>query len=538
MATININGKQVTIDDAFLDMTPEEKDAVVEDIYADMQANGAFGDASLSPQAVPEQSVSPGLAERLGQSAYSSAVGATQGATLGAYDEFASALGAPLVGVGNLISGQDRIEGPGDFLPFLGRSFNSALQGQQALNQQAYEQAPAAFIAGDVAGSIGTSAGLANAGATTFGAVARPTLLGMAGRGALEGGITGAGSGFNTGEEGDTSLDARLRSAALTGLTGAAIGGVTGGVAGALAGRAQEAAIPSSQDLADQAGALYQAARQSGVQASPQMSTNIANTIDGIARAENVVLPSGKVNSTYPKISGVLNVFDEYKGLPLDVGQMQAIRRNLQDAAKSLDPGERRVATIMLGEFDDFATGVAPELAEASNLYWRAKTGELIDEAIELANNRSSQYTTSGMENALRTQFRQLNAKIIKGQLKGINPELAEQIRLVAEGSPIQNFARNVGKFAVRGPVSGLPATLAGGAGFGAGGPVGAALAAGAVAVPGEVGKRVAESISVRNARIASALAREGGALPAWQFSPVAGALIQGASNASGRYLP
>jgi hypothetical protein len=470
---------------------------------------------------------------RVGQSVGSAFTGLTQGATLGAYDEVASALGAPIKGIENLMSGQDAISGAGDILPFLGRSFMDARQGQQALTNRAYEQAPIAAIGGDVLGSLAFG-GLS--GGSTLANVARPTILGMAGRGGVEGALMGAGTGYSGAE--DPSLEGRLKAAGQGAVVGGALGALTGGVVGGNMARQQKNAVPTVQDLSDEASALYQAARASGVTSTPQATTQIADTIDGIARAENVVLPSGKVNQTYPKIAGVLNVFDEYKGLPLDVGQMQAIRRNLQDAAKSLDPGERRVATIMLGEFDDFAEGVAPELAEASNLYWRAKTGELIEEAIDLAENRSSQYSQSGMDNALRTQFRQLNARIIKGQVRGITPELAEQIARVAEGGPIENFARSVGKFSVRGPVSAIPSILAGGAGVGLGGPVGGALAAGAVALPGEIGRRVAESGTVRSAEIASLLARSGGALPSVPVSPVAQALINASGNLGGRLLP
>ena len=378
---------------------------------------------------------------------------------------------------------------------------------------------------------------MAARGVSTFGDVARPTVANMMMRGAGEGAAAGFTGGYSGAE--DTSLPGRLSAAAQGTVVGGLLGGATGGILGGAAGRAQTAAIPSTQELADQAGGLYEAARRSGVTATPQMSQGINDTIRGIARAENIILPkSGNVDASYPRISGILNVMDEYAGEPLDVGRLQAIRRRVQDAAKSADPGERRIGVMMLDEFDDFATSVSPELAEASNLYWRSKTGELIDQAKELAESRSGQYSQSGMENALRTEFRNLNRRIIKGQLRGITPELAEQIKLVADGSPIQNFARNVGKFAVRGPVSGVIPTLAAGAGFGAGGPIGAAIGGGAIAVPGEIGKRAAERISVRNADVASALARQGGALPAWQFSPVAAALVQGGSSAASRVLP
>lgn len=511
---------------------PDEQSAI--------NAFTGMASAPVSDQTVPEQPVSPNLAERLGQATASTFTGATQGATLGAYDELASLVGAPVKGIENLVTGQDSINGLGDVLPFLGRSFQSALQGQQNLNQQAFEQAPAAYIAGDVAGAVGSGLGMAGGGVTTFGTVARPTVANMLVRGGVEGGLTGAGSGFNTGgTEGDTTLPARLRAATEGGVAGALIGGATGGILGGMAGRAQTAAIPTADDLANEAGALYTAARNSGVSATPQMSQNINNTIKSIARSNDIILPkSGRVDSSYPRVAGVIDLMDEYAGETLDVGRLQSIRRRIQDAAKSTDPGERRIGVIMLDEFDDFASSVSPELAEASDLYWRSKTGELIDTAIELAESRSGQFSQAGMENALRTEFRALDRRIIKGQLRGIPPELAEQIKLVANGTPIQNVARQLGKFAVRGPVSAIPSILASGAGGATGGPVGAALAAGAVALPGEVGKRVAEKISLRNADVASALARSGGALPAWEFAPASGAIVQALSGAGSRVLP
>lgn len=522
---LEIDGKVFEID------APDQATAIKAISSLRSPADETVDAVDVAPVVNAEQ---PNVLDRLGQSALSTFTGATQGATMGAYDELASFLGAPIKGAENLILGQDRIDGFGDILPFLGRSFMDAREGQTALKNQAFEQAPAAYIAGDLAGSFGMGMGLVGKGATMFGEVARPTVMGMMGRGAVEGAVQGAGAGYNDAPSDD--LQSRLVSAAQGAGIGATVGGATGGVLGGLAGRAQTAAVPTVKELEDAAGAIYDSARASGVFATPQMSQGIAGKIEGIARAENIVLPkSGRVDASYPKIAGIIDVFNEYAGEPLDVGRLQAIRRRIQDAAKSADPGERRIAMMMLGEFDDFASNVAPELAEASDLYWKAKTGEMIEEAIELADNRSGQYSQSGMENALRTQFRQLNANIIKGRVKGIAPELAEQISLVADGAPLQNLARFVGKFATRGPVSSVPTLLAGGSGLAMGGPLGAALAAGAVAVPAEAGKYIAERTAIRNADIASALARSGGAMPSWNFSPVAGSLIQGASSSLAR---
>ncbi len=65
---------------------------------------------------------------------------------MGAYDELAAALGSPIKGVENIMSGRDSINGAGDILPFLGRSFGDALKGQRGLVQQSFEQAPISHI--------------------------------------------------------------------------------------------------------------------------------------------------------------------------------------------------------------------------------------------------------------------------------------------------------------------------------------------------------------------------------------------------------
>jgi len=174
---------------------------------------------------------------------------------------------------------------------------------------------------------------------------------------------------------------------------------------------------------------------------------------------------------------------------------------------------------MMLDQFDYFASGVSPELREASGIYTRAKLGELIDRTVELAGVRAGQFNGSGMENALRTEFRQLQRQITKGQLKGISPQLAEAIRNVAEGGPIQNVLRAAGRFAPTGVVS---TGVGGGLGYAMGGPVGSAAVLGA----GALGRQGAEMAARRGADVAGAVARSGGALPDVPFSPLVDALI------------
>jgi hypothetical protein len=416
------------------------------------------------------------------------------------------------------MSGRDSIDGVGDILPFLGRSFNSALEGQRGLNRQAFEQAPAAFMAGDLMGSLAIGGGLSGAGATGFGAVARPTIAGMAGRGAVEGGMTGFGSSYNASESDD--LIDRLSSAAAGGVAGAGLGAVTGGVLGGLAGRSQAASIPSSQALQTAGGDIYDAARSSGANLGARDFDGLANKIDSFAQSQNVRLPNGKINKTYEALSGPLEVLDAYKGRDVDVGQLLTMRTNIRDAAANPEPGVARIGMEMLDEFNDQLYKLYPALQEADDLYWRGKTGELIDKLGELATSRAGQYSQSGIENALRGEFRLLERQIIKGKVKGLPQELVDQISKVAQGDDIQNFARWVSKFGIQNPVTsitGLAAGLGTGSAIPALGIWGGAQGAGAVA----------RALALEKYRGAGALARAGGNIPEWQFGPGAGAVVQ-----------
>jgi hypothetical protein len=285
-------------------------------------------------------------------------------------------------------------------------------------------------------------------------------IAGMAGRGAIEGGLTGSAGGFNAAPE-DT-LESRLTSAGVGGATGAALGAVTGGILGGRMAGAQAKAVPTVADLKADASMLYEGGRNSGLSATPRMSQDIADSMESIARSENVILPNGKANPAYAALNGILDITDAYKGRSVSVGELQKIRDNIRDVVASPEPGVQRIALNMLDEFNDFAYKVYPELAEADDLYWKAKTGELIEKMGQLAQARSGQYSQSGMENALRAEFRAIERQIIKGKVKGLPPELVTQIKKVAQGDELQDFARWVSKFGIQNPLTSSTGILAG----------------------------------------------------------------------------
>ena len=109
------------------------------------------------------------------------------------------------------------------------------------------------------------------------------------------------------------------------------------------------------------------------------------------------------------------------------------------------------------------------------------------------------------MENALRTEFTQIAMNPKK--LRGFTEAEQDAIRRVVDGSLTEKGLRLAGKFAVRGPVSGVANIMTGVA---TGNPVTPAV----TALIGEVGKRSAEAMRMRSANLVDALIRSGGNLP------------------------
>lgn len=422
--------------------------------------------------------------------------GGGQGVTLGGMDEVIGGLNAIVPGQGTMAERNT-----------FGR------EATRAQAEAAREAHPAAALAGEVIGAVALPTPGVGAGSLPV----------RAAKGAATGVALGGTYGFLSGEGG---LKNRAENAKDVGLLSGAIGGalpLVGELARrgvrAVAGRgaqAQAAAqVPSVETLKAQAGQLYEAARTNGIRASQGETGTLARTIRDIATDEGLITPSGRVAESFPKLRDALHMVDDFAKGTMDPRQMQAVRRTLQAAAGSADGSERRIGTMMLKTFDDWVEPLAPQFKVANELYRRAMGGEMIDRTIELAGSKAGQFSGSGFENALRTEFRALERQIIKGQIKGLSPDQVSAISRVARGGPVENLMRDLGKAAPRGVVStGLAGGVPFAVGNAAGGPVAGAVAAGGTLAAGEVGRRVATSMQTKNAALASALMRTGGQLP------------------------
>jgi hypothetical protein len=129
----------------------------------------------------------------------------------------------------------------------------------------------------------------------------------------------------------------------------------------------------------------------------------------------------------------------------------------------------------------------------------------VVGDAIEKAGVRAGQFSGSGFENALRTQFRQIAMNNKK--MRGFSAEEREAIKKVAMGGPLDNTMRMLGKLAPTGIVSG---GIGASAGYAIGGPVGMA----AVPAVGAAARKAATSLTNRNVQNLSELVRRGAPAP------------------------
>lgn len=340
------------------------------------------------------------------------------------------------------------------------------------------------------------------------GALSLPGNLPAMAYGALSGGAGGAA--------------AEAAGALGAGETGQTVARVAGGVIAPLAaGRVQSAlsrpasTAPTAESLRAQSTAAYERAHNAGVQIAPASTQTFADDLAQSLRTD------GFNARLHPRAAAALDEITEAAaaGQPLDLKQVDVLRRIASAAGKSIEPDERRVASLIIDKLDDWVNGLKPAdllagdapaataaLNEARGLWGQARRGEIVEGLIERAKERAAQFSGSGLENALRTEFRQfaMNEK----RMRGFSAQERAAIQAVSRGGPVVNILRGLGKLAPTGVVS---TALGGGIGHAVGGPIGMVAAP----IAGIAARASATRMTENAARRASEVARGGTTLPA-----------------------
>lgn len=245
-----------------------------------------------------------------------------------------------------------------------------------------------------------------------------------------------------------------------------------------LAGIAKTA--PEFEELAAKSSGLFKQAKESGVELNPEYFSNMMKSVGKDLRAE------GYDARLMPKVGVALEEMQNAK-MPKDFEELSTLRKFIQNAQKSADPDERRIASILKAEFDDYVANI-PESSviggnkeglkywkEARDTYSKMSKSEVFTDMLENAELDKSKFSMSGAENSLANQLRQLAKNDKKMRL--FNPAEQEAIKQAAKGTTTQAALRMFGKFAPTSAVSSIPALLA----TSVSGPVGLGLTAGAM---------------------------------------------------------
>jgi hypothetical protein len=286
---------------------------------------------------------------------------------------------------------------------------------------------------------------------------------------------------------------------------GATAGGAVSNVGNRLL-QAKPSGPLTAQELKQVAGDIYDSVKTSDVIVEPQQTANIFTNAAKFLDDEGLIdVTRGKVtvDDDFPKLKSVYEDIKAYAGKPLEAKRALAIRksiaRRLNDT--TTQPSERMLLRRVLTQFDEQIGDLAPEIKSANAIYSRAMKADHLDDMMEIARLDASRYSQSGVENAIRQQFRNLAKSIVRGKELGWTQDEVSQINQIAEGGTMENIARFIGKFSPEGVVS---AGVALGGPFSAaykitGEPITSAAVAGMVGATGKAGKMTAAALQKQN---------------------------------------
>lgn len=306
---------------------------------------------------------------------------------------------------------------------------------------------------------------------------------------------------------------------------GALVGGIGEGMAES---KLASHAVMSMDELKSAKDAAYKAADHAGVVISPKAFQTFADDLSSDISTQNVVQPELHKNA----VAALNTIQSEAKsGAPISLERADAIRQvvnNAIEAAGKNNGGDLRLASKIKAGLDKFLDGLTPGdtlsgdasvavpiLKEARGLAQREFKAKEIQKIIDLSENQAAGNNSAlGTGQALRQQFKNLNARLIKDpQLaKSFSPAERAAIEKVVSGGAVENALRLFGKLAPTNAISmGVGPSLGAAVGAGVGGPAGAAIGAVGVPAMGAAARGGASLMTQRNARLAEELMRSGG---------------------------
>jgi hypothetical protein len=248
--------------------------------------------------------------------------------------------------------------------------------------------------------------------------------------------------------------------------TGSPLAATVAGLgAGAATGvRPRRAETTMSEQLGKQATEAYRRAENAGLVIKPDYVRDMADSLTKKAMSE------GYDPGLHPKIAAVLRRLEDEGATPKTLAELDNLRRIVRAPGGDFtNPDQQRIAGQLIDEFDSFVENIGssnilpgadkdvaiPALKEARDVYKRKRKVSIIEDMMDAAEIRGAQQTQAGVDNTIRNQF--VNLSTNKKRMAAFSKnEQAEIKRIAKGGGNVQQMLRFLGRFAVRGPVTGI----------------------------------------------------------------------------------
>jgi hypothetical protein len=248
--------------------------------------------------------------------------------------------------------------------------------------------------------------------------------------------------------------------------TGSPVAATVAGLgAGAATGiRPRRAETTMTEQLGRQATQAYKRAENAGLVVRPDYIRDMADSLTQKAMSE------GYDSGLHPKIAAVLRRLEDEGATPKTLAELDNLRRIVRAPGGDFtNPDQQRIAGQLVDEFDSFVENIGspnilpgadkdvaiPALKEARDVYKRKRKVSIIEDMMDAAEIRGAQQTQAGVDNTIRNQFANLSTN--KKRMAAFSKnEQAEIKRIAKGGGSVQQMLRFLGRFAVRGPVTGI----------------------------------------------------------------------------------
>jgi hypothetical protein len=235
---------------------------------------------------------------------------------------------------------------------------------------------------------------------------------------------------------------------------------MAGGVAGGRLATPRATPVTREQ-LISQAGEDYRRAEQAGVQFDTAAIADLSQNIRRSLSQPNLQFHP----RLHPRINVILDDIDaavtnaQTNGVPISFSQLELLRRVARTAGKSIDKDERRLASGIIRQLDEFVDApppnavIAGDAGDAATAIKNARTSwrrmsqmDAIDGIVEKATNSAEGLSANSLRSAARTIVNNPN------KMRSFDPDIQKQLKNLTRGSGGLSTLQTVGLLGPRIP--------------------------------------------------------------------------------------